>query len=72
MSAFIERNPKEKAVEEAFRELAENGYVASKPDPADNVFEIAEKLRKRAQRSRQDYQSTKPQSVLPTTLPSDP
>ena len=48
MSTFIERNPKERAVEEAFAELAKNGYVSTTPDPADNVFEVVEKLKKLA------------------------
>ncbi|MGG7598700.1 hypothetical protein ACQ4OD_16880 [Pseudomonas sp. WC1] len=52
MSTFIERNPKERAVEEAFHELAKNGYVSIKPDPADDVFKIAEKLKRRAAKKR--------------------
>jgi hypothetical protein len=50
---FIERSPKDQVVEEAFRELAENGYVATRPDPAVAVFKIAQKLRKRVQHSGQ-------------------
>lgn len=52
MSTFVERNPKERAVEEAFEELAKNDYVSTKPDPADNIFEIAEKLRRRAMKEK--------------------
>ncbi|MDX9681877.1 hypothetical protein QMK56_10250 [Pseudomonas protegens] len=45
MKSFIDRNPKEKAVEEAFAVLARNGYESERPDPADNVFVVAEQLK---------------------------
>lgn len=45
MKSFIDRNPKEKAVEEAFAVLARNGYESERPDPADNVFAVAERLK---------------------------
>ncbi|WP_117139592.1 hypothetical protein [Pseudomonas amygdali] len=61
MSTFIERNPKERVVEEAFRILAENGYISTRPDPADNIFEVAEKLRLRAQFSREEDQPSEKQ-----------
>jgi hypothetical protein len=46
MKSFIDRNPKEKAVEEAFAVLARNGYESERPDPADNVFVVAEQLKR--------------------------
>ncbi|WP_448632580.1 MULTISPECIES: hypothetical protein [Pseudomonas fluorescens group] len=46
MKSFIDRNPKEKAVEEAFAALARNGYESARPDPADNVFAVIERLKK--------------------------
>ncbi|WP_201171047.1 hypothetical protein [Pseudomonas sp. S31] len=61
MSTFIERNPKERVVEEAFRILAENGYISTRPDPADKIFEVAEKLRLRAQLSREEDQPSEQQ-----------
>ena len=64
MSTFIERNPKERAVEKAFQELAKNGYVPTKPDPADNIFEIAEKLRRRAMKEKEaDKLSSLPNNI---------
>ncbi|MNF02706.1 hypothetical protein D3C80_2018970 [compost metagenome] len=45
MKSFIDRNPKEKAVEEAFAALARNNYQSHRPDPADNLFAVAERLR---------------------------
>ena len=46
MKSFIDRNPKEKAVEEAFAGLACNGYQSDRPDPADDVFLVAERLKR--------------------------
>lgn len=46
MKSFIDRNPKEKAVEHALAVLARNGYESERPDPADNVFVIAEQLKR--------------------------
>ncbi|MGY2190851.1 hypothetical protein [Pseudomonas pergaminensis] len=46
MKSFIDRNPKEKAVEEAFAVLARNGYESERPDPADNVLVVAEQLKR--------------------------
>ncbi|ENB9666094.1 MULTISPECIES: hypothetical protein [Pseudomonas] len=46
MKSFIDRNPKEKAVEEAFATLARNGYESARPDPADNVFAVVERLKR--------------------------
>jgi len=48
MKSFIDRNPKEKAVEQAFLELAQSGYVTTAQDPADKAFEIADKLKRQA------------------------
>lgn len=48
MKRFIDRNPKERAVEKAFAELARNGYESCNPDPADKIFEVADKLRREA------------------------
>lgn len=45
MISFLERNPKEKAVEEALHELALNGYESKRPDPADNIFAVVERLK---------------------------
>ncbi|WP_323614891.1 hypothetical protein [Pseudomonas putida] len=56
MKSFIDRNPKERAVEKAFAELARNGYESCKPDPADKIFEVADRLRREAvlnQRARE-------------------
>lgn len=47
VKSFIDRNPKEKAVEEAFATLARNGYESARPDPADNIFSVAERLKSR-------------------------
>ncbi|MFJ2379510.1 hypothetical protein A1395_22315 [Pseudomonas protegens] len=64
MSTFVERNPKERAVEKAFEELAKNDYVSIKPDPADNIFEIAEKLRRRAMKEKEaDKLSSLPNNI---------
>ncbi|MNP24859.1 hypothetical protein D3C76_1176390 [compost metagenome] len=46
MKSFIDRNPKEKAVEEAFNSLARNGYQSERPDPADSVFSVVERLKR--------------------------
>ncbi|MHB2081325.1 hypothetical protein [Pseudomonas asiatica] len=48
MKSFIDRNPKEKAVEQAFLELAQSDYVTMAPDPADKAFEVAGKLKRHA------------------------
>ncbi|MGZ0701483.1 hypothetical protein [Pseudomonas piscis] len=45
MKSFIDRNPKEKVVEEAFAVLARNGYESERPDPADNMFAVVERLK---------------------------
>ena len=42
--SFIDRNPKEKAVEAAFAALARNHYESDRPDPADNAFAVVERL----------------------------
>lgn len=47
MKSFIDRNPKEKAVEEAFKTLALNGYQSERQDPADQIFAVAERLKQR-------------------------
>ena len=52
MKSFIDRNPKEQAVEESLRELAKNGYVSHKPDPADNIFEVATRLKRQSKGKR--------------------
>ena len=46
MKSFIDRNPKEKDVEEAFNSLARNGYKSERPDPADRVFSVVERLKR--------------------------
>ncbi len=46
MKSFLDRNPKEKAVEESFAALARNSYESERPDPAGNVFSVAERLRR--------------------------
>lgn len=48
MRSFIDRNLKEKAVEQTFLELAQSGYMAMAQDPADKAFEIADKLKRQA------------------------
>lgn len=58
MKSFIERNPKEKAVEESLRDLARNGYVSHKPDPADNIFEVAARLKRQSKRRQVDVESS--------------
>lgn len=52
MKSFIDRNPKEKAVEEAFATLARNGYESARPDPADNIVSVAERLKSRRAQAR--------------------
>lgn len=64
MSTFIERNPKERAVEQAFQELAKNDYVSNKPDPADDVFKVAEKLKRQVtQGSEANKTATLPNDI---------
>lgn len=48
MRSLIDRNLKEKAVEQAFLDLAQSDYVTMAPDPADKAFEIAVKLKRQA------------------------
>lgn len=45
--SFIDRNPKEKAVEAGFAALARNNYQSDRPDPADNIFAVVERLSKK-------------------------
>ncbi len=51
MKSFIDRNPKEKAVEAAFTALALNSYVSQRPDPADDVFVVVERLKRKISQS---------------------
>lgn len=59
MKSFIDRNPKEKAVEAAFATLARNGYVSERADPADNVFSVVERLKR--ERDQADAMLTSPE-----------
>lgn len=52
MKFFIDRNPKEKAVKQAFLELAQNGYASIAPDPAEKASEIAHTLKRQAKKLR--------------------
>ncbi|MBD8088574.1 hypothetical protein IFT48_01020 [Pseudomonas fluorescens] len=50
MKTFIERNPKEKAVEDSIKDLASAGYISKKADPADSIFEVAARLKRQGKR----------------------
>ncbi|WP_412462253.1 hypothetical protein ACK2SD_12085 [Pseudomonas sp. SC11] len=59
MKSFIDRNPKEKAVEEAFNSLARNGYRSERADPADRVFSVVERLKR--QRAEEKASPSEPE-----------
>ncbi|WP_156675906.1 hypothetical protein [Pseudomonas sp. Leaf58] len=58
MKTFIDRNPKEKAVEESFAVLARNSYVHQTEDPADKAFVIADRLKRQSRRKKLHAEST--------------
>lgn len=58
MKSFIERNPKEKAVEDSFTAYARAGYPAGKADPADNVFDVVARLKRQSRRKRMDVDNS--------------
>lgn len=61
MPTFLDRNPKEKAVEEAFQELARNGYESNRPDPADDIFAVIERLKGWTKRAEPNADSARQQ-----------
>ncbi|AXH60155.1 hypothetical protein [Pseudomonas amygdali] len=58
MKSFIERNPKEQAVEESLRETASSGYTRQKRDPADNIFEVVARIKRQSKRRQVDAESS--------------
>lgn len=56
MKSFIERNPKEQAVEESLRDVASSGYTLQKKDPADNIFEVMDRIKRQNRRKNVDVE----------------
>lgn len=50
MKSFIERNPKEKAVEDSMKGYANAGQIGRKNDPADHLFEVVARLKLQGKR----------------------
>lgn len=55
MKSFIERHPKEKAVEDSMKGYANAGQIGRKNDPADRIFQVAARLLFQRERNRAGY-----------------